>query len=186
MQSWPPLQLGFKLFFSLLFFFSLPLFAAEVYEKVYLNEKAALERCFPSSSKHEVKKIQLKHNEHAAIQQAVGSLIPSNNFQIFTSESQTNTYAIISHEQGKYRPITLMTLIKDSKVVDVMVMIYREKIGSKVRKKRFLKQFLGKDINTPLQVDYDIDGISGATVSSWAVAAGVKKGLHVAETLAKR
>jgi len=77
-------------------------------------------------------------------------------------------------------------LIKDAKVIDVMIMIYREKIGSKVRKKRFLKQFFGKNTDTPLQIDYDIDGISGATVSSWAVASGVKKGLYIAQELAKR
>ena len=42
---------------------------------------------------------------------------------------------------SKYNPITFLTAITTDFIVkDVVVMIYREKIGSEVRKKRFLKQ----------------------------------------------
>jgi polyferredoxin len=41
-------------------------------------------------------------------------------------------------------------------------------------RREFLKQFLGKDINDPLQVGLDIDGVSRATVSVQALAEGVR------------
>jgi electron transport complex protein RnfG len=62
-------------------------------------------------------------------------------------------------------------------------MVYREKIGSNVRKKRFLKQYKGKTKDDPLMVDYDIMGISGATISSWSIASGAKKALIMLESI---
>ena len=49
--------------------------------------------------------------------------------------------------------------------------------------KRFLKQFIAKKSHDPVQVDQDIMGITGATVSSWAMASGVKKALIMTEEL---
>jgi Na+-translocating ferredoxin:NAD+ oxidoreductase RnfG subunit len=42
---------------------------------------------------------------------------------------------------------------------------------------RFLKQFTGKTSSSPLKAKKDIDAITGATITSQAVADGVKQAL---------
>ena len=42
---------------------------------------------------------------------------------------------------------------------------------------RFLKQFRGKSTNDPIRMNRDITVLSGATMSSRALTAGVKKAL---------
>lgn len=56
-----------------------------------------------------------------------------------------------------------------------------EGIGSKVREKSFLNQFIGKNVSqVSLKKDGgEIDAISGATISSRAVCSGVKKGMEM-------
>jgi len=56
-----------------------------------------------------------------------------------------------------------------------------EGLGSKVRESSFLRQFIGKDASQVLlkKDNGEIDAISGATISSRAVCAGVKKGLEM-------
>ena len=102
------------------------------------------------------------------------------------SGSKSLGYALVLDEQGKYQPITIMTCIdSDYKVKDVVLMVYREKIGSEVRKKRFTKQFVNKSSKDKLKVNMDINGISGATISSYSMANAVKKSIAITEELFK-
>jgi hypothetical protein len=63
------------------------------------------------------------------------------------------------------------------KVTDVIILVYRESRGAEVRDPRFLKQFRGKTRRDSVQVDRDILNYSGATLSSQALARGVRKAL---------
>ena len=46
-----------------------------------------------------------------------------------------------------------------------------------MRRRRFLGQFQGKGSGDPLMINRDLVHLTGATVSSWSIAAGVKKAL---------
>jgi len=61
----------------------------------------------------------------------------------------------------------------------VLVMVYRESRGDGVKRQRFLKQFRGKDADDPVRINRDIVGLSGATLSSRSITAGVKRVLEV-------
>ena len=50
-------------------------------------------------------------------------------------------------------------------------------LGTKVRDAEFLSQFRGKKATDPLEVREDVDAITGATISSRAVANGVRRAL---------
>lgn len=50
-------------------------------------------------------------------------------------------------------------------------------LGMKASESRFLKQFTGKTLGSPLKAKKDIDAITGATITSQAVADGVKQAL---------
>jgi electron transport complex protein RnfG len=51
-------------------------------------------------------------------------------------------------------------------------------LGTKAQEANFLAQFIGKTLSDRLQAKEDIDAITGATISTQAVADGVRKALE--------
>ena len=68
------------------------------------------------------------------------------------------------------------------KVESVHVMVFRESRGGEVRRRRFLAQYDGKSLRSPIRINRDIVGVTGATLSVRAMNAGVKKSLAVVQT----
>ena len=72
-------------------------------------------------------------------------------------------------EIGKEQPITVGIVINKSKVSKVEILAFRESRGWEVKYPFFLKQFLGATLKGNNQLDKNIDGITGATLSVRAV-----------------
>ena len=77
----------------------------------------------------------------------------------------------------------MVAFTPQKQVKSVQVLVYRERVGSNVRQPNFLKQFISKSSQDSLSVGNDINGITGATMSSWAISAGVKKAAVIVEEL---
>jgi Na+-translocating ferredoxin:NAD+ oxidoreductase RnfG subunit len=91
-------------------------------------------------------------------------------------------YAVVVNEIGKAAPITLIvSSTPDFKVRDVAVMVYREVRGDEIRQPRFLKQYRGKRGSDPIELDRDIVGITGATLSVHGTDRAVHKALGILE-----
>lgn len=89
-------------------------------------------------------------------------------------------YAVVVDEIGKHRPFTLIVSVTpDHRVKDVAVMVFREARGGEIIQKRFLAQYRGKRDSDPIQLDRDIVGITGATLSVHGVDRAVHKALAV-------
>lgn len=104
--------------------------------------------------------------------------IPTGNAIIYTYKKETTIlgYAMVVDELGKHYPMTVFVgITPEYSVKGVVLMIYREDYGQNVRKRRFLKQFLGKTLNDPLSVNHDITSVSGATISSYSMTTAVKR-----------
>ena len=85
-------------------------------------------------------------------------------------------FVVIDRVIGKHDLITYATALNpDGTVMQVEIMEYREAYGYEVSNARWLRQFAGKGRGSPLQVDQDIQNISGATISCEHVTAGVKR-----------
>lgn len=85
---------------------------------------------------------------------------------------------------GKWGPIHyLVGLGSQGAVLEVIVLDYQEIRGRPVAKRRFLRQYKGKTAQDPLQLREDIDGITGATISSRSLTDGVRKLLHIFEEI---
>jgi Na+-translocating ferredoxin:NAD+ oxidoreductase RnfG subunit len=166
----------------LLLILTTPLAAKELSERVYLTQEEALNVAFPKSTSIKESQLKLSEQDKAAIEAAMGMKLKQNNYTVFKGYKNDNFLgtAYILDQLGKYYPITMMIhVLPDHSVGNVRIMIYRERIGAEVRKNRFLKQFRRKTLANKLLVDRDIDGITGATISSWSVATAVKKALHL-------
>ena len=183
-----------KRFYLLLFFVLFSLVAQhsaeqpEYIEQVYYSTDQALSKAFPNANSFELEAVSLSQEKINLIQQRLGRQINQSQIVIYNArkDSELLGYALILEELGKYYPITFLTSItSDFAVKEVVLMVYREKIGKSVRKNRFLKQFKQKRSDDPIMVDNDIIGVTGATLSSWAIAAGVKRALVLTEEISK-
>jgi hypothetical protein len=76
--------------------------------------------------------------------------------------------AWILEEIGKTEPITFGIVIKNNKIEKIKVLAFRESRGWEVRYPAFTKQFNGVGLDGD-KLDKRIDGISGATLSFWAM-----------------
>jgi uncharacterized protein with FMN-binding domain len=68
-------------------------------------------------------------------------------------------------EIGKEQPITTGIVVEDGKIDQVKVLVFRESRGFEVRYPFFTDQFRGATLREGLDLDREIDGISGATLS---------------------
>lgn len=78
---------------------------------------------------------------------------------------QDGRSAWILEEIGKERPITTGLVVGDDGIERIRVLVFRESRGWEVRHPFFTDQFPGTQLDADMQLDRDIDGISGATLS---------------------
>lgn len=91
-------------------------------------------------------------------------------------------HAVVIDEIGKVAPFTvIVSVTPELKVRDVAVMVYREVRGGEITQKRFLAQYKGKRSTDPIQLNRDIVGITGATLSVQGANRAVHKALAVLE-----
>ena len=77
--------------------------------------------------------------------------------------------AWILEEIGKEMPITMGIVIDQNKIEQVKILAYRESRGGEVRYPAYTEQYRGASLTEKQKLDQNIDGITGATLSVWAV-----------------
>ncbi|HQV21919.1 MAG TPA: FMN-binding protein [Agitococcus sp.] len=77
--------------------------------------------------------------------------------------------AWILDEIGKEQPITTGIVVENSKIIALQVLAYRESRGGEVQQDFFLKQFKEVSLRDDDKLNKRIDGITGATLSVWAL-----------------
>ncbi len=149
-------------------------------QTVYLTSEEALKLIFYNSVEVFAEKKSLGADEKRAFEKKLGYHLTRDhwNFYVARTGKKVDGYALIDHEVGKTEPITFLTAITpEGEVKAVEVLVFREPIGSEIKDKRFLKQFGGKKGSDPIRIGQDIRNITGATLSSRAVAKGVRRAL---------
>jgi len=131
----------------------------------------------------------------AAIQRRTGSA-PKDEYVVYVARSgeHVDGYALFDQERGQHELIDIATFFDaQGQVTDVEVMTYREAYGEAIRSTRFRQQFVGRDASSGFAAGRDVDIISGATLSSGAMARAVARAAllvdvarHQPDTLAHR
>lgn len=75
----------------------------------------------------------------------------------------------ILDEIGKEQPITIGVVVDGGRIVRTQVLVFRESRGGEVRHGFFTRQFADAALTANDTLDRNIDGITGATLSVWAV-----------------
>ncbi len=156
-------------------------------EKIYLSESEALQKVF-GNLKVSTRKLTLNKAQRKALQKQLRRKLTEPYYTLYmgakTPGGKPERYALILDEKGKHYPITFIVSLTPTAAVDkVAVMVYRERRGDGVKRRRFLRQFKGKDKSDAIEVNRDIVHITGSTISSWSIAAGVRKAVALLETL---
>lgn len=158
---------------------------AEFYEQIYLSETQALKTVF-GNLRVQSRPLPLNEIKRKEIQRILRRKIPEQEFTLFEGYDgkQIKRYAFILDEKGKHFPITFIVALKpDSSVQQVAVMVYRERRGEDVKRQRFLNQFVNKNRTSEIEINKDIVHLTGATISSWSIAAGVRKAVVLLDEL---
>ncbi len=160
--------------------------AAQQETTVYLTVEQAPGAVFPGAH-IERKDVASTPEFRQKLQEKLGRIQPSvwePSYLTFTARQDEDLlgYAVIVDEIGKHDPFTLIVSVRpDFKVRDVALMVYRETRGGEIAQKRFLAQYKGKRSSDPIQLDRDIVGITGATLSVHGADRAVHKALAVLE-----
>jgi hypothetical protein len=92
--------------------------------------------------------------------------------------------AVIGSEVGKHLPITyIVGLSPEGRVTRVEMMVFREVRGWEAKERRFMEQFEGKGREDELMIGRGIRNVTGATLSSQAIAKGVRRSLELWEMM---
>ncbi len=103
---------------------------------------------------------------------------PSLRFKYWQANGKT---AWILDEIGKDRPITAGVVIKQGKIEDIQVLVFRESRGWEIKHDFFTRQFANLWLNNKHQLSGGIDNITGATLSVKAMTRMAKAALLLDE-----
>ena len=156
-------------------------------EATYYTTRALLTDFFPKSERVTYRTFDLSAAQKSRLQQRLGYRPSKDRYTIFvaTTAGHVDGYALVDEENGQHQPITFATRLSARGVVERLeIMVYRESRGDEVRDARFRAQFVGKTAQDPMRLNQDIDAVSGATISSGSMAAGVRRAAVLVEELA--
>lgn len=103
-------------------------------------------------------------------------------YQGINDAGQVLGYAFVGEGNGYGGTVRVLVGVDEAfnEIVNLKVLEHTETpgLGSRIEDESFRRQFVGKKVEDPIKVGQDIDGISGATVSSRAVTEAVRQGFH--------
>ena len=149
-------------------------------QAVYFNTRELLTDFFQRSEHVGYRRIELTAFDRARLRTRLGYEVAKSSYTFFVAETagKVDGYALIDDENGEHLPITFAVKITPSGAVERQeIVAYREPRGDEVRDLGFRRQFVGKTALDPICPDRDIAVVSGATISSRAMAVGVKRAL---------
>jgi Na+-translocating ferredoxin:NAD+ oxidoreductase RnfG subunit len=160
-------------------------------DTVYWTPRALLgdPTFFGASQKVTYQQIDLSAADRARIETRLGYKLGKDRWTIFvaTTGERVDGYAIFDEELGQHLPISFAVKISPAGVVQRQeIVAYREARGDEVRDEHFKQQFIGKTARDRLTAGDDIAVVSGATISSRAMAVGVRRALVLVEELVLR
>lgn len=172
----------YYLFFFLIYFLSNLNFGGEIRDKTI----STIESKFDNKIEIITYKLNLNDKlkvnaEQYARQRFFGKFVY---YYIIKDNEKKLGYAILDNTMGKVKPITFLVIFNiDLSIKEVEIIKYREQHGGSIDDPNWLSQFNNKNINSDLELNKNIDGISGATISVKSIINGVKLLLNLINNL---
>jgi electron transport complex protein RnfG len=158
-------------------------------QSTFFTPRALLAEFFPRSQLVTYKKFELTAEQKMRIRQRLGYPLAKSAYTFYIAKSgdSIDGYAILDEEMGQHLPITYGVKFSPRGAVERQeILVYRERYGDEVRDPRFRQQFIGKTAADPLRPGEEVVAVSGATISSRAMAIGVRRCLVLIDELVLR
>ncbi len=154
----------------------------------YLNLEQAQKALFPAATDFKPRPTLLTEAQREAIRKASNIRVRSAEVKLWEARSVAGLlgYMVVDEVLGKHELITYAVALQpDGSVLQIEVMDYRETYGGQIRQPAWRAQFVGKTARDSVQIDKDIQNISGATLSSVHVTDGIRRLLATYEIALK-
>ena len=145
-----------------------PSFAADT---VYQEPASFLEEYLPGCKRQA---LWLDKDAKAQVEDVVDHSFPGVRVRYCEAAGKT---AWILDEIGKTEPITSGVVVDQGRVERVRVLVFRESRGGEVHREAFVRQYEDAVLEADRSLDRPIDGITGATLSVWALNRQVRLAL---------
>ena len=161
---------------------------APAYAVQYLNIEQAQKQFFPQADRFASMPVELSSEQKAFVEKTAGVRMRYTRQPVWQAlENGKHVGWIVQDEvYGKHEFITYAVALDASGAVrGVEILDYRETHGREIRNANWRAQFNGKKHGAPLQLDNDIQNISGATLSCKHISEGVRRILALHEATLK-
>ncbi|HNN97746.1 MAG TPA: FMN-binding protein [Pseudomonadota bacterium] len=158
-------------------------------QATYFTPRALLAEFFPKSQLVTYQKFELSAAQRSRVESLLGYGLKKTSYTLYIAKTgeHVDGYAILDEENGQHLPISFAVKLSPSGAVERQeIMVYRERYGDEVRDPRFRQQFVGKTAADPLRPGEEVIAVSGATISSRAMALGVRRALVLFDELVLR
>ncbi|SDJ01921.1 FMN-binding domain-containing protein [Ferrimonas sediminum] len=142
----------------------------------YLSQEAFLSQAF-GGGEAEKGTLWLKGDLKSELTELMGERYPKLRVRYWLQGART---AWILESIGKDQPITFGYVVENNAIVQAKVLVFREHRGWEIHRDAFTKQYHGVSLEDSKLSD-SIDGISGATLSVYAMNRTAKMALFLAE-----
>lgn len=100
-------------------------------------------------------------------------------YQGINDQDQVLGYAFVGESNGYGGVIRVLVGVDEAtdQILNIKVLAHTETpgLGDRIEDENFRSRFIGKTVEDPIAINQDINGLTGATVSSSAVADAVRK-----------
>lgn len=158
-------------------------------QATYFTPRGLLGEFFPKSQTVTYQKFDLSSAQRGRLEGLLGYPLRKTSYTLYIAKTgeHIDGYAFLDEENGQHLPISFAVKLSAAGVVERQeVMVYRERYGDEVRDPRFRQQFVGKTVADPLRPGEEVVAVSGATISSRAMAIGVRRCLVLFDELVLR
>lgn len=179
--------------FRIIFFFVIllsPCVVALAEAGILQGVSEALKNAYPMAT-FERRGIVLSDTKQSVIEQKANISFkkhPLSNIVYYVARDKNGIagYAFEDTVIGKWGLIHYFLAVDpDGKITNVNVLDFKERRGRPAAKKSFTNQFIGKNITNPLRLRRDINGVTGATITSTSLTDGIRKLLYLFEEIKK-
>lgn len=160
------------------------LWASPAHAYVYFTRDQLVAAYFPDVDTVESVSFTPDAAQRAALKERLGYNLPKPTYEILVGRrgGSVTGYAIVDEQVGQHEPITFAVLLDaQARVRRIEVMVYREAYGDGVRAASFRDQFTGLGADATMRVGKEIRIVSGATISSRAIATGTRRACALLE-----
>ena len=152
--------------------------AASAYATQYATVEQAQKLTFGPAAQFERRDLKLNKELARDIEKLAGVRVRVFDVPLWeVSESgRPAGFFMIDEVYGKHELITYaLALDTSGRIRQIEILEYRENYGSQIRFAQWRAQFAGKSIVDPVELESDIQNISGATLSCRHVTEGIKR-----------